>query len=61
MKRRMARNNSKRYAILGYLVWHGGKWYLRRRLPSKRKIALVGAGALTTLAAGTALARRLSG
>ncbi len=23
------------YKLLGFVVWQGGKWYLRRRLPSR--------------------------
>jgi hypothetical protein len=59
----MARGGEKRnrYAILGYVVWQGGKWYLRRRLPSRRTVALAGTGALGTLTAAAALAKRLSG
>ncbi|MCW3018452.1 MAG: hypothetical protein JWN10_760 [Solirubrobacterales bacterium] len=57
----MARLNDTRYGLLGYVVWQGGKWYLRRRMPSKRTLALAGAGALGTLTAGAALARRLTG
>jgi hypothetical protein len=41
------------YKLLGFAVWHGGKWYLRRRIPdAKRKVAIggialaVGVGAL---------------
>jgi hypothetical protein len=54
-------DSRSRYAILGYLVWQGGKWYLRRRLPSRRAVALAGVGAVGTLAAAAALAKRLSG
>jgi hypothetical protein len=46
------------YKLLGYVVWRAGKWYLRRRLPSRRLVA--GAG-LALVAAGigaAALARR---
>jgi hypothetical protein len=47
------------YKLLGYAVWHGGKWYLRRRLPSARILAIsglaVGAG-LT--AAAVAIVKR---
>ena len=39
------------YKILGYLVWHGGKWYLRRRLPSPRKLVISGLLAGAGLAA----------
>jgi hypothetical protein len=46
------------YKVLGYVVWHGGKWYVRRRMPeSSPKIALaVIAGA--TLAGGAVVAQR---
>jgi hypothetical protein len=57
----MAPIDSKRYGLLGYVVWHGAKWYLRRRLPSKRKLALTGVGALVTLTAVAALGKRLTG
>jgi hypothetical protein len=53
--------NGNRYKILGYVVWHGGKWYLRRRLPSRRGVALSAAGLLGLLAGGAVLARRASG
>jgi hypothetical protein len=53
--------HSNRYKLLGYAVWHGGKWYLRRRLPSRRKLALAGAGALLASGAGLALLKRMSG
>jgi hypothetical protein len=52
--------NANRYTILGYAVWHGGRWYLRRRLPSRRTVALAGAGALGLSAAALTIARRLS-
>jgi hypothetical protein len=52
--------NANRYTILGYVVWHGGRWYLRRRLPSRRTFALAGAGALGLSAAVLTVARRLS-
>jgi hypothetical protein len=50
--------NGNGYKLLGYVVWRGGKWYLRRRLPSTRVLA---AAALATLVGGAAavlLARR---
>ncbi len=36
------------YKILGFAVWQGGKWYLRRRFQgAPRKLAIVGlAGAI---------------
>jgi len=44
------------YRLLGFVVWHGGRWYLRRRLPSRRAlitgtlVVAVGAGSLALLA-----------
>jgi hypothetical protein len=41
------------YKLLGFLVWHGGKWYLRRRLPSPGRVlvgALVAGGVVTVVA-----------
>jgi hypothetical protein len=40
------------YKALGFIVWQGGKLFLRRRFPG-RKLAIMGAGG-TLLAAGTA-------
>lgn len=46
------------YKLLGYVVWRGAKWYLRRRLASRR-VAIVGGLALLAGAAGAgALIRR---
>ena len=45
------------YKVLGFVVWQGSKWYLRRRLGgSKSKAAVLGAGVLVL--AGVALAGR---
>jgi hypothetical protein len=45
------------YKVLGFAVWQGGKWYLRRRMGGpKSKVAVVGVGALVL--AGVALAGR---
>ena len=45
------------YKILGFTVWHGGLWFLRRRyghvLPSRRTAT---AGIVTLAVAGLALA-----
>jgi hypothetical protein len=49
------------YKLLGYVVWRAGKWYLRRRLPSRLTLAAAGAGALAGIAALVLLARRLLG
>jgi hypothetical protein len=54
--------NNTSYRLLGYLVWNGGKWYLRRtylrRLPSPRTAAAVGGGALILTGALVVLGRR---
>jgi hypothetical protein len=42
------------YTTLGFLVWKGGKFFLRRRFPKPpRKMVMVGFGG-TLLAAGLA-------
>jgi hypothetical protein len=34
------------YKVLGFLVWQGGKWYVRRRVSGLRgKLALAGVSA----------------
>jgi hypothetical protein len=54
----MVAMNGNGYKLLGYLVWRGGKWYLRQRLPSARKTAAVALGTLSVLVAVTLIARR---
>jgi len=49
------------YELLGRLVWRAGKWYLRRRLPSRRTGAAAALALLGASAVAVALARRLSG
>jgi hypothetical protein len=45
------------YKVLGFAVWQGTKWYLRRSVRgSKSKAAILGVGALVL--AGAALAGR---
>ncbi len=47
------------YKVLGFAVWQGGKWYVRRRFSGTTpKVALAGAAALTigSAAAVTAVA-----
>jgi hypothetical protein len=53
--------NGNRYKLLGFVVWQGGRWYLRRRLPSARRVALTGAATATALLGGAALLKRLTG
>jgi hypothetical protein len=52
--------NGAGYKLLGLVVWRGGKWYLRKRGPSRRKLVLVGAGGVTAAAGAAVLARRLA-
>jgi hypothetical protein len=49
------------YRLLGYAVWRGAKWYLRRRLPSARALATVALAAVGGVAAVAAIARRAGG
>jgi hypothetical protein len=57
----MAAMNGNGYKLVGYVVWRGGKWYLRRRLPSARVSAAVGVATIGAIAAGVLIARRVSG
>jgi hypothetical protein len=45
------------YRLLGFAVWQGGKWYLRRRLPLRRLLVLGALGTGAVLASAV-LARR---
>jgi hypothetical protein len=48
------------YKVLGYVVWQGGKLYLRRRLPGAApKVALAGIAGVA-LAGGAVAAQRRS-
>jgi hypothetical protein len=41
------------YKILGFLVWQGTRWYVRRRYPdAPRKLAIAGGGAGVLLLGG---------
>jgi hypothetical protein len=45
------------YKVLGFAVWQGSKWYLRRRMTGvKTKAAIAGVG--VAVLAGAALATR---
>jgi len=46
------------YRLLGFAVWQGGKWYLRRRLPAPRRVLLAGLLAGAGATALAAIARR---
>ena len=47
------------YKVLGFAVWQGGKWYMRRKMPDAgRKLAIAGtAGALVITGAAIVLRR----
>jgi hypothetical protein len=53
--------NSNRYKLLGFVVWQGGKWYVRKRLRPARKLALGGLVAASTLTAVVLAVKRLGG
>jgi hypothetical protein len=31
------------YKVLGFVVWHGGKWYLRRKYGKQARTVVLGA------------------
>ncbi len=43
------------YKLLGFIVWQGGKWYLRRRVQEARRPLTLGA-LVALLAAGAFVA-----
>ena len=47
------------YKLLGYIVWRGGRWYVRRRVMggARRKLGLA---AVAALAVGAAIAAQRS-
>lgn len=48
------------YKVLGFAVWNGGKWYLRRRVPVRR-VAVKGLLVAGGLVGAVVVARRLAG
>jgi hypothetical protein len=52
--------NATGYKLLGFAVWNGGKWYLRRRV-AVRRLALKGALAAGGLVGLALLAKRAAG
>jgi hypothetical protein len=46
------------YKILGFAVWQGGKWYLRRRLQGARRKAAIGGLAALVIAGAVAAQRQ---
>jgi hypothetical protein len=53
--------NGNGYKLLGFLVWRGGKWYLRRRLPSAQLTAVSAVAGVSALVAIALIARRATG
>ena len=53
--------NANGYRVIGFVVWQGGKWYLRKRVRSARKLAIGGVAVASTLTAAALAAKRLAG
>ena len=49
---------SNRNRLLGFFVWEGAKWYVRGRLPSRRRVLLTGLLAVAGVTALLAIAKR---
>jgi len=50
--------NGNGYKLLGFVVWRGARWYVRRKLPSARATAAGALGALALLGVVALIARR---
>jgi hypothetical protein len=48
------------YRLLGFAVWNGAKWYLRRRLPSTPKLVLSAVAGIVGVSTAVVLVRRLT-
>ena len=46
-----------KYKVVGFAVWNGARWYLRRRYGDKSR-KLFAAGVVAAVVAGTAFAQR---
>jgi hypothetical protein len=46
-----------KYKVLGFAVWNGARWYLRRRYGDRSRKVLA-AGIVAAVAAGAAVAQR---
>jgi hypothetical protein len=53
--------NGNGYKLLGFAVWRGGKWYVRRKLPSRRRTVAGTLGMVAVAGAVALVARRVSG
>jgi hypothetical protein len=56
----MSAMNGTRYKLVGFVVWQGGKWYLRKRTRSARKLLVGGAIAASALTGAAVAAKRLA-
>ncbi|HEX4466517.1 MAG TPA: hypothetical protein VH025_04975 [Solirubrobacteraceae bacterium] len=52
--------NGNGYKLLGFVVWQGGRWYLRRKLSPRRLLAR-GAVAGVAVIGGAVAVKRLAG
>jgi len=57
----MTHMNATRYKLVGFVVWQGGKWYVRKRVRSARKLAIGGVAVASTLTVAALAAKRLAG
>ena len=53
--------NGSAYKLLGFVVWRGAKWYVRKRVRFARKLVLGGLAAAGTLTLAALAAKRLAG
>lgn len=53
--------SSNAYKALGFVVWRGGMWYLRRRYGLAKRVGTGLLAASAVAAAGTVAARRRNG
>lgn len=53
--------NGTGYKLLGFVVWRGARWYVRRRVRSVRTVALVVVGGVAALAVAGVIAKRAAG
>ena len=49
------------YRILGFAVWHGGKWYVRRRYGHRPRQIMIGAIVVGGIGAALIAQRRNGG
>jgi hypothetical protein len=49
------------YKLIGFVVWQGGRWYLRRRFPGAGRKAALAAGLGVAVIGGAAVAQRQLG